>query len=141
MAAVGLIAVFFLQLFSRPESKVRFSTSLRWQDTPQTRPYTHQELALPADLDWRTGAGILTRNGPDRVLFWARLPLILVACLLVLVIFLWARQLFVSLEALGALFLFVLDPTIVGHSFTVTTDVGVAAFGTLFILGAMGLRP
>jgi hypothetical protein len=82
-------------------------------------------------LEQAVGADIIARNGPDRVMFWARLPSILVACLLGLLIYLWGRQVVGNLAALGALTLFALDPTVIAHSFLVTTDVGLAMFTVL----------
>jgi 4-amino-4-deoxy-L-arabinose transferase-like glycosyltransferase len=66
-------------------------------------------------------------------MFWARLPFILLAGLLGVLIYVWTRELAGNNAALGALFLYALDPTIVAHSFLVTTDVGLAAFSMLFL--------
>jgi len=62
-------------------------------------------LAIGPDFDasdktWKTGiesaaaADFLYRNNADRLLFWGRVPLILLAALGGLVTFLWARDLF-----------------------------------------------
>jgi hypothetical protein len=48
-------------------------------------------------------------------------------------LYFWGRQILGTTAAVGAVFLFALDPTILGHSFLVTTDVGVAAFTVLFL--------
>src|SRR5205809_278865 len=50
-----------------------------------------------------------------------------------LMIYLWGRELFGEIAAVGALFLYVLDPTMVAHSALVTMDVGLAAFSLAFI--------
>jgi hypothetical protein len=86
-----------------------------------------------ANMEWPVGNDIIAANGPDRVMFWARLPLILLAGVLGLLLYLWAREMLGPGAALGALFLYALDPTIVGHSYLVTTDVGVTAFTVLFL--------
>ena len=78
------------------------------------------------------GAEVLRASGPDRVLFWARLPFIFLASLLGLLIFWWGRQILGDVAALGALFLYAFSPTILAHSYLVTTDVGLAAFATLY---------
>jgi hypothetical protein len=85
------------------------------------------------DLEWLVGNNLIHDNGADRVLFWARLPLILLAAILGLLIYWWGREIVGSAAALGALFLYALDPTIVAHSEWVTTDVGVTAFAVLFL--------
>lgn len=67
-------------------------------------------------------------NNPDTITFFARLPIVLIAVLLGLAIFLWTRELSGTLAGLFALLLFVADPNIIGHSHYVTTDIGIAAF-------------
>jgi hypothetical protein len=86
-----------------------------------------------ANGEWPVGNDIIASNGPDRVMFWARLPFTLLAGLLGVLIYVWGRELVGSAAALGALFLYALDPTILAHSFLVTTDVGLAAFSVLFL--------
>jgi 4-amino-4-deoxy-L-arabinose transferase-like glycosyltransferase len=66
-------------------------------------------------------------------LFWGRLPFIVLAALLGGLIYWWGRELVGESAALGALFLYVLDPTIVAHSALVTTDTGLTAFTMLFL--------
>jgi len=85
------------------------------------------------NLEWPVANNIIHDNGADRVMFWARLPFILLAALLGALIYWWGRELVGSAAALGALFLYALDPTIVAHSALVTTDVGVTAFTLLFL--------
>jgi hypothetical protein len=85
------------------------------------------------NMEWPVGNDIIATNGPDRVMFWARLPFILLAGMLGFLIYWWGREMVGSAAALGALFLYALDPTILAHSFLVTTDVGVATFTVLFL--------
>src|ERR1035441_7628113 len=66
-------------------------------------------------------------------MMWARAPLLLVAAMLAVVIFLWGRQITGGLAAAGAVLLYTMDPTILGHSYLVTTDVGITAFLVLFL--------
>lgn len=103
---------------------------VRWPDTPEARSLA----GGAAGIEWIVGNSIISSNGPDRVLFWARLPFILLATGLGASIYLWGREMTGEVAALGALFLYALDPTIVAHSCLVTTDVGVAALGLLFIV-------
>jgi hypothetical protein len=103
---------------------------VRWPiDTLTKKPF---EVSASTQ-EWELGDRIVGDNGPERVLFWARLPFILLTGVLGLVIFLWGRRMLGDAAALGALFLLAFDPTIVAHSYLVTTDVGFAAFATLFL--------
>jgi hypothetical protein len=103
---------------------------VQWPATPAAT------AALKGD---RTSASsvaksIIVDNGPDRVMFWARLPLIFVATTLVLGVYLLGRRLIGEAAGVGAALLCAFDPNILAHSFLVTTDVGVATFLVLFIL-------
>jgi hypothetical protein len=77
------------------------------------------------------GRALILENGPDRVMFWARLPFILLSALMGLLIYLWGRKLAGDVAALAALFLYTLDPTILAHSYLVAMDVGLAFFTVL----------
>jgi hypothetical protein len=84
-------------------------------------------------MEWPVGVNIIHDNGADRVMFWGRLPFILLGGLLGALIYWWGRELVGSTAALGALFLYAFDPNMVAHSALVTTDVGLAAFTVLFL--------
>jgi hypothetical protein len=84
-------------------------------------------------LEWPIGNNIIHDNGADRVLFWGRMPFVLLGGLLGALIFWWGRELVGSGAALAALFLYAFDPTIIAHSALVTTDTGVTAFTFLFL--------
>ncbi len=101
----------------------------RWPETQQARALAGGE----ASFQWVVGGQILQATGVDRALSWARLPMILVATLGGLMLYLWGRRIAGDLPALGALFLYTLDPNILGHGYLVTLDVGLAAFTTLFL--------
>jgi hypothetical protein len=104
---------------------------IRWPRIAATAAYLRGDPGTER-WEWPIGEAILTRNGPDRVLRWARFPFPLLASLLGALIYLWGRQVVGPLAALGAVFLYALDPTILAHSFLVTMDVGLAAFTVLF---------
>ncbi|HEX3880528.1 MAG TPA: hypothetical protein VHW24_26280, partial [Bryobacteraceae bacterium] len=106
---------------------------IQWPDNPDTRHFLFGSLAPGEQPDWSIGRNLIIANGPDRVLFWARLPLILIATMLAALIYFWGRELIGDLAALCALLLFTCDPNIVAHSYTVTMDVGVTAFSVLFL--------
>lgn len=68
-----------------------------------------------------------TGNPAEKMIFWGRLPMILILLLLGFYIFKWARKLFGNCAGLLALFFFSFSPTFLTHGRLVTTDVGAAA--------------
>ncbi len=101
-------------------------------------PLTDEQWARVPDppppfLQWDLGYRILSAHGPARVLFWSRLPFIAIGAGLGWLIWAWGRKLAGPGAALAALLLYALDPTVIAHTALVTTDVGFAAAGTLFI--------
>ena len=84
-------------------------------------------------FQWRLGNAVLFGDDPQRVLFWARLPMLLVATLLGVILWMWGRRMLGAGAALGAVTLFAFDPTLIAHGPLVTTDAGCAAFGALFV--------
>jgi hypothetical protein len=79
------------------------------------------------------GSQLIAANGPDRVMLLARLPFMLVATLLGLLLYVWGRRLTGGTAALCALFLYALDPTFLAHAYLTTMDAGLAAFAVLFL--------
>lgn len=89
---------------------------------------------------WGFGFNFLyhSDNPVDRMIFWSRIPMILILILLGFYIFKWARELFGpegkppasygagNKVALLSLFLFSFSPTFLAHGRLVTTDVGAA---------------
>ena len=106
------------------------ASGVRWPMTQEASDLLQGALPLTDPI----ANQIVAENGPDRVMFWARLPFIFVAAILGLVLYLLGTRLLGEATALSAVFLYVLDPTILAHSYLVTTDVGVAAFIMLFLL-------
>ena len=92
------------------------------------------EAMMNGGVAEQNGIRIITENGPDKVMFWARLPFILLGTGFVFLIYGLGRELLGRGAALGAVFLFVLDPSMLGHTMFVATDVGVAFFIALFLL-------
>ncbi|MCX6760649.1 MAG: glycosyltransferase family 39 protein [Candidatus Nealsonbacteria bacterium] len=66
-------------------------------------------------------------NPADQMIFWGRIPMILIMIVLGFYIFKWTRELFGNNAGLLALFLFSFSPTFLAHGRLVTTDVGAAA--------------
>ena len=67
-------------------------------------------------------------NNADTITFWSRIPIVLVAALLGIFIFIWAKELAGRVAGLFAAALYFFDPNIIAHSHYVTTDIGIAAF-------------
>lgn len=104
-------------------------SGIRWPKTVEAS----QELQGNGEPEWRFGTRFIAENGADTVLFWSRLPFIFVSAFGGLLLYLFGRELIGSVAALGALFLYALDPTMVAHSFLATTDVGLAVFAMVFL--------
>jgi len=87
--------------------------------------------AWQADVNgqWDFGRYFLyeTGNPAEQMIFWGRIPMILLLLLLAFYVFRWTRELFGDKAALLALFLFSFSPTLIAHGRLVTTDVGAAA--------------
>jgi hypothetical protein len=113
--------------------KLNFPTSdPAWQQ-PDGPHWWHQ-FNLGGKLLYESG------NNPDQILFFARLPMILLLIVCGFFIFKFAKEFFGERVAILALFLFSFSPTFLAHGRFVTTDVG-AAFGvvlaTLYFLKAL----
>jgi hypothetical protein len=96
-------------------------------------PPTRELLKGNPDYQWMVGSKILVTGDFERNLLRARLPLMLVATMLAALIFIWGRQLIGTAAALGGLFLFALNPTVIAHAGFVTMDVGCSAFIVLLL--------
>lgn len=108
----------------------------RLPDSPQVRKMLADgggERDAGSQLLAAAGAGSPPGDGPGRMLFFARLPFLLLAAALGVLLFLWGRQLLGDVAALAALFLYTLSPAILAHGYLATLDVGLAAFTVLFL--------
>lgn len=83
---------------------------------------------------WKQGATFLygSGNDADRIIFWSRFPLLLIAVALGWLLFAWTQKRFNTTTALLVLMFYAFSPTVLAHSRYVTTDIG-AAFG--FFIG------
>ncbi|MEI6588058.1 MAG: glycosyltransferase family 39 protein [Candidatus Moraniibacteriota bacterium] len=79
---------------------------------------------------WVAGHNLFWLNGndPDLLIFWARIPFVLLSLLFGLFIFKWSKELAGTIGGLLALTLYAFDPNILGHNHFVTTDLGIAGF-------------
>jgi hypothetical protein len=81
--------------------------------------------------EYAFGSRFLYANDADRLLFWGRIPIVLLGLLLGAVVFRWSQQLYGNLPGLFALGFYVFCPNIIAHSHLITSDLGVSAFVTL----------
>lgn len=84
------------------------------------------------DGQWEAGKYLLydAGNDPDKILFWSRMPIILISVVLGLFLFMWGKEIAGILGGLFALTIYAFDPNVLGHNHFVTTDIGIAAFLT-----------
>ena len=89
---------------------------------------------------WELGRRFLYRwNDADRLLFWGRLPIVLLGAGLCAAVFLWTRARFGFPAALLAGLLAVLSPDLLAHGQLVTTDLAMALFYFLSVVGGEAL--
>lgn len=81
---------------------------------------------------WDFGWKLLFDSGnpADAMIFWGRIPMILLTLAAGFFVFKWSKELFGNTAAAISTFLFAFSPTIIAHGRLVTTDVA-AAFGAL----------
>jgi len=78
--------------------------------------------------EWQFGRNFLSSNGIDNLIFWGRLPIMLLSVLLGWYIFKWGREMFGYKAGFIGLFIYAFMPNIIAHSQFITMDLGVAAF-------------
>src|SRR3989441_9227561 len=81
-----------------------------------------------AFYQWQLGRDIIFGNDPDRVMFWSRLPFILLAVLLGAGIVAWGGGLLRAAAAAGGPPLYVFDPHLLAHRAPGATPSPVATF-------------
>ncbi|HOX30309.1 MAG TPA: glycosyltransferase family 39 protein [Candidatus Paceibacterota bacterium] len=81
---------------------------------------------------WDFGWSLLfnSDNPADSMIFWGRIPMILVTLIAGFFVYKWTKELFGNTAAVLSAFLFAFSPTIIAHGKLVTTDVA-AALGAL----------
>lgn len=67
-------------------------------------------------------------DNANQIVFWARIPVVLLSLLLGFFVFRWANELYGIESGLLALLLYVLEPNILAHSSLATTDLGITCF-------------
>lgn len=86
-------------------------------------------LRLGYDIGWKM---LLDgSNDPQRILFWSRLPVMLLSCGLAGLLFMWGRRLYGAWGGLLTLALYCFSPNILAHARLATLDLGACFFMTL----------
>jgi len=96
-----------------------------------TQPFWSGDLPKKWDEgQWAAGRHLLweNNNDPDKIIFWSRVPIVILSLLLGLFIFKWTKELAGTLAGLLAFILYSFDPNILGHNHYVTTDIGIMTF-------------
>jgi len=77
---------------------------------------------------WAAGRHLLHQagNNTDWLVFWARVPIIILSLLFGIFLFFWGKKIGGIITGLFALILYAFDPNILGHNHFVTTDIGIA---------------
>lgn len=93
-------------------------------------PLTIPAWTTESNGQWETGWNFIYHigNDADKILFWSRLPILLLALLFGYILYRFAKKRYGLRVALLTLFLFTLSPNLLAHSRLVTTDLGIAAF-------------
>lgn len=100
-------------------------------DTPLVRE-ERDKIQTTGIYGWRlANRWLFERNDGAAMFFYARLPMLLAAALLGLLIFAWARELYGISAGFAALVLFVFDPNMLAHAPLIHTDM-------LITLGVFG---
>ncbi|MFH1657601.1 MAG: glycosyltransferase family 39 protein [bacterium] len=100
-------------------------------------PLLFLDINFPAEIkdwqddtngQWGFGRYFLYQSGNpiEAMLFWGRLPIVLILLLLGFYIFKWTKEICGNKAAVLALFFFSFSPTLLAHGRFVTTDVGAA---------------
>ena len=169
---IGLIFFFSLQallaiphLSATTDEPVHLAAGYSYWQTrdfrinPEHPPLAKLIAALPllfikpamatSGKDWDSSAeypfafSFLYGNDADRLLFWGRVPMIMLATVGCVIAFLWATDLFGPLSGVFAAGLYAFCPNPLAHGMLITTDVPVAAFSllTLYLFWRQGSRP
>ena len=105
-------------------------------------PYDSDAWTKMINGQWDFGSTLLFNSGNpvDTMIFWGRIPMILLTILTGFFVFKWSRELFGNTAALLSTFLFAFSPTYLAHGRLVTTDVGASLgilIGTYYFLKAL----
>jgi len=84
------------------------------------------------DGQWDAGRSFLWHvgNDADKIIFWSRLPIVILSLVLGWFVFRWVKEISGTIAGLFALTIYAFDPNFLGHNHFVTTDIGICAFMT-----------
>jgi hypothetical protein len=93
-------------------------------------PTQDQFWTTDANGQWQAGWEFLylPQNNTEAILFWSRLPILILSLFLGWMIYRWTKELVGIKAGLLALVIYAFDANILGHDHYVTTDLGIAAF-------------
>lgn len=94
-------------------------------------PLDHTSWTTDVNGQWNSGPEFIYQRNDhraDRIIFWSRVPMVLLMILLGFFVFKWTKELAGEKAAIIATFLFAFSPNIIAQGRFVTTDVGLAAF-------------
>ena len=160
IAAICLILAFCLQavlavprLSATSDEAVHLSSGYSYWQTrdfrmnPEHPPLAKLIAALPlliirpklntssavwkAASEYEFGFDFMYTNDADRLLFWGRIMMVLLAAAGAAITFVWARDLFGPAAGLLALGMYAFSPNLLAHGMLITTDVPVAVFTVL----------
>ena len=96
-----------------------------------TLPAMDSDPALWNEIkQWQYARSFMYENrvDADTMLFWARVPIVILGIILGVFVFLWSYQLYGRQSGLFALFLYALSPNILAHTRLATQDLALTAF-------------
>ena len=172
IATAGLIGIFCIQamltvprLSATSDEPIHISAGYSYWKTrdfrmnPEHPPLAKLLAAIPllplrlrfnqSEQSWQTGIEdafafkFLYGNNADRVLFWSRAAMVLLAAFGAVITFMWARDLFGNAAGVFAVALYSFCPNLIGHGMLVTTDIPLAVFTvlTLYLFWKRGKNP
>ncbi len=115
----------FPLLFLNPDQEKISSSGLNFPKdhpswTQENPPQWWDQFNFASQFLYHSG------NNPDQILFWSKIPMILLLIFFGWFLFFWAKKIFGKKTALLTLFLFSFSPTFLAHGRLITTDVGAA---------------
>lgn len=91
-------------------------------------PIDHVSWENVASSDFNYQFLFVYNNNADKIVFFSRLPMILLAMILGLLIYLWAKKLYGYKAAFFALFMYIFSPIILGNAPLAMLDMGCSLF-------------